>query len=58
MIVIPLLSGLIGVVQRYYNARIGEGIIFDLRVALFAHMQRMSLASSPAPRPRVDVPPK
>ncbi len=43
MIGIPLLSGLIGVCQRYLSARIGEGIIFDLRCALFEHLQRMSL---------------
>ncbi len=43
MIGIPLLSGLIGVGQRYLSARIGEGIIFDLRSAVFEHMQRMSL---------------
>ncbi len=43
MIGIPLANGLIGVYQRYLSARIGEGIIFDLRSALFAHMQKMSL---------------
>jgi ATP-binding cassette subfamily B protein len=43
MIAIPLISGLLGVVQRYLNAAIGEGVIYDLRVALFSHMQRMSL---------------
>ncbi len=43
MVLIPLLSGAIGVGQRYLNARIGEGIISDLRQALYAHMQRMSL---------------
>ncbi len=43
MVLIPLLSGVIGVGQRYLNARIGEGIISDLRQALYAHMQRMSL---------------
>ncbi|MCL4535322.1 MAG: ABC transporter ATP-binding protein/permease [Bacteroidetes bacterium] len=43
MIGIPLLSGIVGVAQRYFNARIGEGIICDLRRALFAHLQRMSL---------------
>jgi ATP-binding cassette subfamily B protein len=43
MIVIPLLSGLLGVVQRYLSASIEEGVIYDLRVALFAHLQRMSL---------------
>ncbi|MGI5836205.1 MAG: ABC transporter ATP-binding protein [Chloroflexota bacterium] len=43
MVAIPLLSGLVGVYQRYLSARIGEGIIFDLRCALFEHLQQMSL---------------
>ncbi|MCX7839205.1 MAG: ABC transporter ATP-binding protein/permease, partial [Anaerolineae bacterium] len=43
MIGIPLLDGLIGVGQRWLTASIGEGIIADLRKALYAHMQRMSL---------------
>ena len=43
MIGIPLLSGLVGVAQRYLSAAVGEGVIFDLRRALFEHMQRMSL---------------
>ncbi|MHB0870125.1 MAG: ABC transporter ATP-binding protein [Chloroflexota bacterium] len=43
MIGIPLLSGVIGVYQRYLSAHVGEGIIFDLRSAVFEHMQRMSL---------------
>jgi ATP-binding cassette subfamily B protein len=43
MIAVPLLSGLIGVVQRYLGANIGEGLIADLRQTLYAHMQRMSL---------------
>ncbi|MBM3129296.1 MAG: ABC transporter ATP-binding protein [Chloroflexi bacterium] len=43
MIVVPLLDGLIGVGQRWLTARIGEGIIADLRQALYAHIQRMSL---------------
>ncbi|HYF65603.1 MAG TPA: ABC transporter ATP-binding protein, partial [Herpetosiphonaceae bacterium] len=40
---IPLIGGLIDVWQRRYSARIGEGLIYDLRRALYAHMQRMSL---------------
>ncbi|HEX2173322.1 MAG TPA: ABC transporter ATP-binding protein, partial [Dehalococcoidia bacterium] len=43
MIGVPLLSGLIGVGQRYLSSQVGEGIIYDLRRALFAHMQGMSL---------------
>ena len=37
------MSGLIGVCERRLNASIGEGVIYDLRVALYAHLQRMSL---------------
>ena len=43
MIGIPLLSGLIGVAERYFSARAGEGIIFDLRQEMYVHLQRMSL---------------
>src|SRR4030065_2486823 len=43
MLPVPLANGLIGVAQRYASARVGEGIIFDLRCAVYAHMQRMSL---------------
>ncbi len=31
-------------VQRWLSARIGEGIIYDLRVSLFDHVQRLPLA--------------
>ncbi len=40
---VPLLTGLIGVAERYLSAIIGEGIIFDLRRAIYGHVQRMSL---------------
>jgi ATP-binding cassette subfamily B protein len=43
MIGIPVVSGLIGVGQRYLSARVGEGIICDLRQAMYDHLQRMSL---------------
>jgi ATP-binding cassette subfamily B protein len=43
LVLIPLVSGGIRVVQRKVNATIGEGVIFDLRVALYTHLQRMSL---------------
>ena len=43
LIGIPAMSGLIGVFERRLNASIGEGVIYDLRVALYAHLQRMSL---------------
>lgn len=43
MIGIPLMIAAIGFGQRYLSATIGEGLIADLRNALFNHMQRMSL---------------
>lgn len=43
MIAIPLVNGVLGVWQRRLNARIGEGVIFDLRSQLFKHLQHMSL---------------
>ncbi len=43
LVLIPIISGLIRVVQRKINANIGEGVIYDLRVALYTHLQRMSL---------------
>lgn len=30
--------------ERYLSARIGEGVIYDLRVSLFDHVQRMPMA--------------
>jgi len=43
LLLIPIFNGVVMVVQRWLNASIGEGVIFDLRVALYAHLQRMSL---------------
>ena len=39
-----LLSGIVGLYERYWSSRIGEGVIHDLRVALFGHVQRLPLA--------------
>ncbi len=33
----------LGVVQRWYSARIGEGLIHDLRTQVFDHVQRMPI---------------
>src|SRR3954453_11922742 len=41
---IALLDAGLSVAQRYWSARIGEGLIFDLRTALYDHVQRMPLA--------------
>jgi ATP-binding cassette subfamily B protein len=43
LLLIPAIGGAIGIVQRRLNATVGEGVIYDLRVALYARLQRMSL---------------
>ncbi len=43
LLLIPSLGGGIAVIQRRLNAAVGEGVIYDLRVALYNHLQRMSL---------------
>ena len=43
MVAVPVLNGLIGVAQRRLSADVGEGVIYDLRRALYDHMLRMSL---------------
>jgi ATP-binding cassette subfamily B protein len=43
LLAIPVLNGLIGVIQRRLNVTVGEGVIYDLRSALFARLQGMSL---------------
>jgi ATP-binding cassette, subfamily B, bacterial len=43
LLLVPLITGGINVIQRRLNATVGEGVIYDLRVALFSRLQRMSL---------------
>ncbi len=43
LLLIPAVNGVVNVFQRQLNARVGEGVVYDLRVALFARLQRMSL---------------
>ena len=43
LVLIPVASGGIRIIQRKLNVSIGEGVIFDLRVALYHHLQQMSL---------------
>ncbi len=33
-----------GIVSRWYSARIGEGLIFDLRTQVYDHVQHQSIA--------------
>ena len=43
-LLLAVADGILGVAQRWWSARIGEGVIFDLRVALFDHVERMPIA--------------
>ncbi len=43
LLLLPILNGGVGVIQRRLNSMIGEGVIYDLRVSLFSKLQRMSL---------------
>jgi ATP-binding cassette, subfamily B, bacterial len=43
LVLIPIATGALRVVQRKINSNIGEGVIYDLRVSLYAHLQKMSL---------------
>ena len=43
MIVVPIVTGLIGVGQSYLNNVVGQRVMQDLRNALYAHLQRMPL---------------
>jgi ATP-binding cassette subfamily B protein len=41
---LALLDAGSSLVQRWYSARIGEGVIYDLRARVFEHVQRMPVA--------------
>src|SRR5512133_88958 len=43
LLFLPILDGGLSVLQRKLNANVGEGVIYDLRVALYSGLQRMSL---------------
>ena len=41
---LAVLDALVNIVGRWFSARVGEGLIYDLRSQLFAHVQRQSVA--------------
>ncbi|HEY6377920.1 MAG TPA: ABC transporter ATP-binding protein [Candidatus Dormibacteraeota bacterium] len=43
MILIPIITGAIGVLQTYLTNRVGQRVMQDLRNSLYEHLQRMSL---------------
>ncbi|MFN0072838.1 MAG: ABC transporter ATP-binding protein, partial [Chloroflexota bacterium] len=42
-VLVPLVAGLIGVGQNYLNTQISQRVMFDLRNALYRHIQRQGL---------------
>src|SRR4029450_1245563 len=40
---LAVFEGALTLAQRWYSARIGEGLIYDLRTQVFSHVQRMPL---------------
>jgi ATP-binding cassette subfamily B protein len=43
LLFIPLVLAALNVLRRLLNARVGEGVVYHLRTALFSHLQRMSM---------------
>ena len=41
---LAVVDAALGLAQRWYSARIGEGLIYDLRIRVFDHVQRMPVA--------------
>jgi ATP-binding cassette, subfamily B, bacterial len=43
LLILPIISGLFQIITRRLVSQVGEGVIYDLRVSLYRHLQRMSL---------------
>ena len=41
---VALTNATLSLLQRFYSARVGEGLIYDMRVALFDHVQRLPIS--------------
>src|SRR3954447_23989052 len=41
---LAVIDAAISLVQRWYSARVGEGLIYDMRAKVFEHVQRMPIA--------------
>ncbi len=41
---LAVIDAVLSFAQRWYSARIGEGLIYDMRTSVFAHVQQMPLA--------------
>ena len=43
LLILPIISGFFQIITRRLISQVGEGVIYDLRVSLYQHLQRMSL---------------
>jgi ATP-binding cassette subfamily B protein len=43
LLVLPMINSVVNVINRRLNVWVGEGVAYDLRVALYTRLQRMSL---------------
>jgi ATP-binding cassette subfamily B protein len=43
LLLVPGVTGVLNVIQRRLSSAVGEGVIYDLRMALYSGLQRMSL---------------
>jgi ATP-binding cassette subfamily B protein len=41
---LAIFDAILGVVQRYFTSRVGEGLIYDLRTQVFGHVQQQPIA--------------
>src|SRR5256885_7345294 len=46
MVVIPIVTGAIGVAQTWQSNRVGQQVMHDLRAAVYQHLQRLSQVRS------------
>ena len=44
LVVLAILDAALSLAERWISARVGEGLIFDMRTQVFAHFQRMPVA--------------
>src|SRR5215813_3362843 len=42
--IVAVVDAGLSLLQRWYSAQVGEGLIYDLRTRVFAHVQRMPIA--------------
>jgi ATP-binding cassette subfamily B protein len=44
MVVIPIVTGALGIAQTWLSNRVGQQVMHDLRTSVYRHLQRLSLA--------------